>query len=167
MQMSTVPWSDDRIAQQFRGEIHARLVAHNEAYRAEDEADRLRCQKEKPEQWAALAAREPSFGEPHDSIMWFIYSHTCIEIEHGSVRIILPSFTPRYSYGVDLIAMFEHTSVAWSLIDISAEIIEGEAAVVLNLCLIDYWDDARAAEWVAEHAKPDCPNQPGRVPSVP
>jgi hypothetical protein len=144
-------WPMERLAEQFRREVRERFEKENVAHRAEEEADIAKVMAD-PES-ATRIARTPGLAETmtvRDSFYWDIYSSSTIEIINNSVRIVLPR---GFAIFRDFVEMFEGTSVAWSKVDVTAEIVDGEPRVVLHLILIDYWDDDRAAQWWAEKAK--------------
>lgn len=143
-------WSMERMAEQYRREVREAFEKENAAHRAEEAADLEKVKREKPEDFARLVKEAPHYGDVRDSFFWEIYQGSTISIVNNSVDIVLPC---GFAIRPDFVEMFEGTSVAWSKVSIGAEIIQGEAHVVLHLILIDYWDDDRNAQWWAEKAK--------------
>lgn len=142
-------WTTERIAEQFCREVRQRFEAENAKYRAEDAADRERCQRERPKDWARLAKSAPHLVEVRDSGLWQDYCDTRIDIYGNSVRVVLPNVY----FPTEALVMFGDTSVAWSKPTLSAEVIDGIPLVVVHLFLVTEWSDAQAAEWVREHSE--------------
>jgi hypothetical protein len=145
-------WSTERVAEQFRLEVRQAFERENAAYRAA-EATEIEQVKADPRHAANLLAQDPSYAAAmivHDSLFWEIYSGADIQIVNNSVKVILPSCG--FAIYPDLIEMFDGTSVGWSKTGIGAKIVNGEARVVAELILVDYWDDDRAAAWLAKGA---------------
>jgi hypothetical protein len=141
------PWTTEHIAQQYRAEIRARFEAENATHRAREAADVERERRDRPDQWAKLVAIAPHYAEPSDSAHWRAYLSSDIQINMNSVRVMLPGDG---EISVELIRMFDDTSVAWTEPTLGAEIVDGRARVTISLILVDHWDDERAAAWVRE-----------------
>jgi len=131
-------WSDEVVAESFRSEIRARFEAHNAAYRAREEAELAQVLREHPEQRG-----QPGF-EVRDSGAWEVYQASEIRIDRNSVTIVLPTF---YAIGIDLVYLFDHTTVAWSRPTIGATIVDGEARVTIEIMLVATWTDEMDAKW--------------------
>lgn len=142
-------WSNERIVEQYRAEIRAAFEAENRAWHDEEAADREKCEREDPVGWRRLV--ESGAAAPRDSFLWEIYAGSEIRTDLNSVSVLLPT---GFAIGVDLIEMFERSSVTWTKADVGAEIVDGEARVVVELLLVDYWDDERAAEWEQRQRSP-------------
>lgn len=145
-------WPTERVAEQYRLDVRQAFEKENAVHRAEEAADLEKVKREHPEDYARHM-RDPSYARAmtvRDSMFWEIYQGSTIEIVSNSVRIILPR---GFVIFPDLVEMFEDTSVGWSRVGVGAEIVDGEARIVLSLCLIDYWDDDRAAQWWAKKAE--------------
>jgi hypothetical protein len=145
--IATKEWSAERVAEQFRLEVRQAFERENATYRAEEAAD-LKQVQARPE-YAEMIARDPSYAAAmavHDSFFWEIYSSSDVQIVNNAVKVILPR---QFAIYPDFITMFEGTSVGWTKAAVDAEIVDGEPHVVLELILIDYWDDDRAAKWCA------------------
>lgn len=134
-------WSTERIVDQYRSEIQRAFEDENARWRAEETADLARALSEHPDS-AALVG-----WEIRDSFMWGIYASSTVVGDRNSVRIVLPN---GFAIFPDLIEMFNRASVVWSKACVGAEIVDGEAHVVVRVLLVDYWDDERAAKWLAE-----------------
>lgn len=134
-------WTDAKKFAQFRAEIHRKFEAENAAWRAQEEAE-----------IAALKLEGPIPPElvVRDSFYWEIYSRTVFKARANSVRAILPI---GFAHRPEMIEMFGETSVGWSSASLSATIMNGEPHVVIDVLLIDSWDDERHAEWLAKNAK--------------
>jgi hypothetical protein len=140
-------WPTERVAEQFRLEVRQAFGRENAAYRAEETAE-IEQIKADPENAARF--ENPSFAAGmtvRDSFFWEIYSASDVQIKNNSVKVILPR---GYAIFSDFVEMFSGTSVGWSHASVGAEIVDGEAHVTVELILIDYWDDDRAAKWHAE-----------------
>lgn len=145
----SVEWTSEQVAEQFRLEVRQAFERENAAHRTEEEADLERVRAD-PEH-AARIAHNPRFAEAlavRDSVLWEIYSGADIQVDCNAVKVVLPR---GFAIFPDLITMFEGTSVGWGNAHVDAEIVNGEPRVVVELILIDYWDDDRAAKWIAEH----------------
>lgn len=136
-------WSTARVAEQFRCEVQQAFERENAAFRAEEAADIEKVKRERAAEFEDLVKRAPHLAEARDSLFWEIYSGSDIQIENNAVKVVLPNGFAIYS---DFIEMFEGTSVGWSYANVGAEIVEGEPRVIIELILIDYWDDDRAAK---------------------
>lgn len=138
-------WSDERVAEQFKLEVRERFEKENARWRARETADLARL-SQAPD-WEERM-RDPSFAAGmavRDSFFWDIYSSSTINYNYNSVRIVLPSGFAIYSAFID---MFSGTSVGWGTPNIDAKISDdGQAFTVIDVLLVDYWDDVRAAEW--------------------
>lgn len=131
-------WSDDAVEQSFRAEIRARLEAHNAAYRAREAAELEQVLREHPERKGT-----PGF-EVYDSGAWEVYQASEIRIDRNSVMIVLPSW---YAVGIDLVHLFDNTTVAWSTPRIGATIVDGEARPTIEIPLVATWTDEMDAKW--------------------
>jgi hypothetical protein len=141
-------WPAERVAEQFRLEVRQAFERENATHRTEEAAE-IEQVKADPK-YADMLARDPSYAAAltvRDSFYWEIYSSSDVQIVNNSVKVILPRQLAIYP---DFITMFEGTSVGWTKAAVEAEVIDGEAHVVLELILIDYWDDDRAAKWLTE-----------------
>jgi hypothetical protein len=133
-------WPVGRVQQQFKDEVQKVFEAENAAGRAEEAAQIEELLKEKPElateEWLAV----------RDSFYWRIYEDCTFEFYQNSVDIICPV---GYAIRSEFIEMFGGTSVGWSIPTVGAKIVNGEPRVVIDVLLIDFWSDTRAAAWVA------------------
>jgi hypothetical protein len=134
-------WSDEAVAKSFRAEIQARMEAHNAAYRAREAIELEQVLREHPEHRG-----KPGF-EVRDSGAWEVYQASEIRIDRNSVTIVLPSW---YAVGIDLVYLFDHTTVAWSSPRIGATIVDGEARPTIEITLVATWTDAMDAKWRRE-----------------
>ena len=133
--------SDEAVAAHFRAEIHARFEAHNAAYRARETAELEQVLREHPEKQG-----QPGY-EVRDSGAWEIYQASEIRIDRNSVTIVLPR---HYAVGMDLVHLFDHTTVAWYRPTIGATIVEGEARPTIEITLVATWTDEMDAKWRGE-----------------
>jgi hypothetical protein len=147
----SVEWSSERIADQFRAEIRARFEAENAAYRSEEAAGIERARRANPEWWAEFAASSTA-ARPSDGPSWVIYRAADLRIDDNCARIVLPV---GWMIGLDFVRMFDDTSVAWTVPTLAAEVVGGVARVVVEVILVDCWDDARAAAWSAARSGRD------------
>lgn len=131
-------WSDDAVAEAFRSEIRARFEAHNVAYRAGEARDLEKALREHPQYRG-----QPGF-EVRDSAAWEVYQASEIRIDRNVVTIVLPSW---YSVGIDLVFLFDNTTVAWSRPTIGATIVDGEPRVTVEITLVATWTDEMAIKW--------------------
>jgi hypothetical protein len=142
-------WTDQEIRNLFLDEVNERFEAENRAHRKETEEDEIRARAYSPHEYDELAARG-IVGIVSDSPLWELYKATQIIFDNG-VRIILPP--TEYADGVPIartpsfIRMFENTEAAWSGLWIEAELVDDIPRIVLSLCLVDSWDDARSSAW--------------------
>lgn len=134
-------WPDEAVAEAFRTEIQARMVAHNAAYRAREEVELEQVLRKHPERKGT-----PGF-EVRDSGAWEIYQASEIRIDRNSVTIVLPTF---WAVGIDLVHLFDHTTVAWSRPRIGATLVDGEPRVTIEITLVATWTDEMDAKWRAE-----------------
>jgi hypothetical protein len=145
-----VEWSNERLAEQFRLEVRRAFEAENAKHRAEEAAETEQLKRARGNEYEAFLKQHPHYIDVQDSGFWRTYVASDIQIDRNSVKVVLPRGV---SISPDFIEMFDGTSVAWSYAGVNAEIVNGEAHVVIKLILIDYWDDDRAAKWTAEHAR--------------
>ena len=143
-------WSTDRKFQQFKTEVEARFVREREFWRDIFERETADARSKNPnfdaqcKAWGIGVEFDPSL----DCLEWNLFEHSEILLEDGMVKIILDS---RYALRPEWCHMFEMTSVAWSGLLMSAQIRNGEPRIVLDMMMIDYWDDEREAEWHKNH----------------
>ena len=143
----SVEWPMERVAEQFRADIKACFERENAKWLAEE---RVAMTKIKAD-CDAKGKPHPDWMVERDSFYWEIYNASKIEITNNSVRVLLPNMFAIYP---DFVSMFGKTSVGWSIPSVSAVLVDGEARLVIELILIDYWDDERHAKWLAEHPVP-------------
>jgi len=136
--MSLPQWSDEVVAESFRSEIRTRFEAHNAAYRAREVADLETVLREHPDKHG-----QPGY-EVHDSGAWSFYQACEIRIERNTVTIVAPAW---YSVDMDLVHLFDNTTMAWSKPWIKAAIVDGEARVTIEIILVATWDDSMDAAW--------------------
>lgn len=134
----TDEWSDELVAEAFRSEIRARFDAHNAAYRAREAAELEAVLREHPEKRG-----QPGF-EVRDSGAWEVYQASEIRIDRNTVTIVLPSW---YRVGIDLMHLFDHTTVAWGRPVIGATIVDGQARPTIEITLVATWTDEMDAAW--------------------
>ncbi len=140
-------WSMDKVAEQFRLEIRERFEAINFKYRGDRNQEIAEFTLEHPKEAAEWHA-DPDMThmmQIDNSPEWQMYQNTNIEIVNNSVTIILPD---QFGISSDNIGIFEGTSVAWSLVRAFPVLVNGEPRISLDLILVDYWDDDKAAEWL-------------------
>ena len=137
-EISRPQWSDEAVAESFRAEIRARLEAHNAAYRAREATELEQVLRERPEHRG-----QPGF-EVRDSGAWEVYQASEIRIDRNSVTIVLPTF---WAIGIDLVYLFDHTTVAWGRPTIGATIVDGEPRVTIEITLVATWTDEMDAKW--------------------
>lgn len=138
---AVLQWSDEAVADAFRSEIRARMEAHNAAYRAREAAELEAVLRDHP-----ARRGEPGF-EVRDSMGWEIYQACEIRIDRNSVTVVLPTF---YAVGIDLVYLFDHTTVAWSRPRLGATIVDGEPRVTIEITLVATWTDEMDSKWRAE-----------------
>jgi len=131
-------WSDEVVAESFRAEIHARFEAHNVAFRAREEAELATVLLDHPEKRG-----QPGYAV-RDSGAWEIYRASEIRIDRNSVMIVLPTF---WAIGIDLVQLFDHTTMAWSRPSIGATIVDGAPRVTIEITLVATWTDEMDAKW--------------------
>jgi hypothetical protein len=139
-------WSMDRVAEQYRRDVRRAFESENATWLAEERAGiadvKATCD--------AIGCPYPDWLGERDSFYWEIFTRAEIRIAINSVQVILPDGFAIYP---DFVSMFGGTSVGWTTPSVAAVMIDGEARVAIELILIDYWDDERHAEWLAEKAK--------------
>lgn len=145
--MST-KWSVEQIAAQYRLEVRERFEAENAEAERQDAIELAQMQAE----YAAQGQAMPShLSEPFDgSVYWLIYQDTNIQIARGAVAVTTPHRAALY---VDMIQMFSDVSVCRSMPFVKAEIIAGHAHVVIDLRLVDSWDDVQHATWLVKRVQ--------------
>jgi hypothetical protein len=141
-------WPMERVAEQFRLDVRAAFEKENAEWLAEERAAMVKIKAD----CDAEGKPHPDWCVERDSFYWEIYSGSKIDVDRNSVKVLLPTGFAVYP---DFIAMFGGTAVGWSIPSVSAEIVDGEARVVIELILIDYWDDDRQAKWLAEKVPRD------------
>lgn len=141
MTEAPLQWSDEAVAESFRSEIRARFEAHNAAHRARDAAELEDVLRDHPEKRG-----QPGY-EVSDSGAWQVYQASEIRIDRNSVTIVLPR---GIAIGIDLVHMFDHTTMAWCRAMIGAMIVDGEARPTIDILLVATWDDSMAASWCKE-----------------
>lgn len=137
-------WTDERVAEQFKLEVRQRFEEENARWRARETADLDRLAK--APDWEDRM-RNPNFAAGmavRDSFFWDIYSSSTINYEYNSVQVVLPNGFAIYA---DFVDMFGRTSVGWGTPSVGGKIIDGESYTVIDVLLVDYWDDKRAAAW--------------------
>ena len=134
-------WSDEVVAESFRSEIRARFEAHNAAYRAREAVELEAVLREHPE-----TRGQPGY-EVRDSGAWCVYQASEIRIDRNSVTIVLPH---GIAIGIDLVHLFDHTTMAWTRATIGATIVDGEARSTIEILLVATWDDSMEAAWRKE-----------------
>ena len=131
-------WPSEAVAEAFRAEIRARFEAHNVAYRAREAAELEAVLRDHPEKRG-----QPGY-EVRDSGAWEVYQASEIRIDRNSVMIVLPIW---FAVGIDLVYLFDHTTMAWSRPRIGATIVDGEARVTIEITLVATWTDEMDATW--------------------
>ena len=131
-------WSDEAVAESFRAEIRARLEAHNVVYRAREAAELEQVLREHPEKRG-----QPGYAV-RDSGAWQVYQASEIRIDRNSVTIVLPRL---WAIGIDLVYLFDHTTMAWSRPTIGATVVDGEPRVTIEITLVATWTDEMNAKW--------------------
>ena len=58
--------------------------------------------------------------------------------------IVLPS---HYRFGIDLVHLFDHTTMAWSRAAVGATIVDGDARPTIEIMLVATWTDEMDAKW--------------------
>lgn len=134
----SVQWSDEVVADAFRSELRARFETHNAAFRAREAAELDEVLRKYPEKRGT-----PGY-DVRDSGAWEIYQASEIRIDRNAVSIVLPK---SWSIGIDVVHMFDHTTMSWSRVMIGATIVDGAARVTLNIMLVATWDDAMNTKW--------------------
>ena len=130
-------WSDEMVAASFRAEIHARMEAHNAAYRTREAAELAQVLRKHPDKQGQLGY------SARDSGAWEIYQASEILIDRNVVMIVLPRI---WAVGIDLVYLFDHTTVAWSRPTIGATIVDGEPRVTIEIMLVATWTDEMDAK---------------------
>lgn len=153
MTTEQVEWTNEQVVAAFRAEVQARFEAENAAHRAEEARQ---CAELRKKYGDVEFERLMGDISVRNSFFWDIYSGVEFHAPNNLVKVVLPR-----GYGIytKFVEMFDDTSVAWMYPVIGAEIADdGEAHVTIEVLLIDYWDDERAAEWKqkreAERSKP-------------
>ena len=134
----TTQWSDEGVAEAFRAEIRARLEAHNAAYRAHAAAELEQVLREHPEKHG-----QPGYAV-RDSGAWEVYQASEIRIDRNSVTIVMPR---QRAIGIDLVHLFDNTTMSWSRPTIGATIVDGEPRVTIEITLVATWTDEMDAKW--------------------
>src|SRR5262249_33328306 len=120
-------WSTERIAAQYRAEIRGLFEAENAAWRAEEEASFAEVQRDHPDRYERLIA---DTGGVRDSHIWDIYVGSDVQIRMNDVRVVLRD---GFAIFPDLIEMFGRASVVWTSPSVGAEVVAGEARLVIDL----------------------------------
>jgi hypothetical protein len=134
-------WSDEAVAASFRAEIHARMQAHNAAFRAREAIELAQVLRANPERKGT-----PGF-EVRDSGAWEIYQASEIQIDRNAVTIVLPT---SWAIDIDFVYLFDHTTMAWSRPSIGSTLVDGEARVTIKILLVATWTDEMDAKWRGE-----------------
>lgn len=140
-------WSTEKIVSQFRNEVHQVFVAENRRHLEEEAAEIAHTKIEHADYLAAHPETDLTI---RDSLFWEIYRRSMFHIDGNHVKIVLPTGFGLYS---ELIEMFGTTSVGWTRPSISAETVDNESRVVIDLLLVDYWNDDKAQQ----HARDPVP----------
>lgn len=133
----TPQWPHEVVAENFRSEIRARFEAHNAAYRAREEAELAQVLLEHPEKRG-----QPGY-EVRDSGAWSFYQVCEIRIDRNTVTIVAPGS----SIDMDLVHLFDNTTMAWSRLWVKAAIVSGEPRITIEIVLVATWDDSMDAAW--------------------
>lgn len=131
-------WSDEAVASAFRTEIHNRFWLHNAAFRTREEIELQEVLRAHPEKRG-----QPGY-EVHDSTAWMTYRGSDIRIDRNVVTIVLPPGAP---VGIDLLYMFDNTTVAWSRPLIGTLIVNDQAHVTIEILLVATWNDSLDTAW--------------------
>lgn len=137
MSDETPQWSDEVVAENFRAEVRARFEAHNAAYRAKETVEFEQIFRDHPERRG-----EPGF-EVRDSGAWGFYQACEIRIERNTVTIV----SPGDAIDLDVVHMFDNTTMAGSKPWVKAAIVDGEPRVTIEIVLVATWDDSLDAAW--------------------
>lgn len=135
-EVSLPQWPDEVVAESFRAEIRARFEAHNAAHRAREATELEVVLRDHPERRG-----QPGF-EVRDSGAWEVYQASEIRIDRNSVTIVLPRM---WAIGIDLIHMFDNTTMAWGRPSVVAVVVDGEPRVAIDITLVATWDDSMDA----------------------
>jgi hypothetical protein len=147
-----VSWTTEQIADQYRLELRRKFEMGNAAYHAEQAADAERFKQERGvPAWEDFIREHPHYAEQRDSGNWDLYTGIDLQIENNSVRAVLPANCNMFA---DLLEMFGNISVDWVKPCVVAEMVNGEARLIIELFLVDTWDDDRAVQWQADHPTP-------------
>jgi len=120
-------WSTERIADQYRAEIRDIFKGYDDEHREDRE--------QLPEDAIADV--------PEVSDAWILYERIVIHVDADDVRVILPA---GFTCGESMIRVFEQPSVAWTKVIVGTAIVDGSPRLVLDLLLVDSWDDDKANE---------------------
>ncbi len=131
-------WPDEVVAESFRAEIRARFEAHNAAYRAREEVELAAVLRDHPEKRG-----QPGY-EVRDSGAWSVYQASEIRIDRNAVTIVLPQGV---AVDIDLVYMFDWTTVSWCRAHVGATIVDGAARNTIEIILVATWDDVMDAKW--------------------
>lgn len=131
-------WSDEVVADAFREEIRTRFEAHNAAYRAREAVELEDVLRDNPDKRG-----QPGY-EVRDSGAWEVYQASEIRIDRNAVMIVLPRGT---AVSIDLIHLFDHTTMSWSRASVGALIVDGEARSTIEIVLVATWTDEMDAAW--------------------
>lgn len=134
-------WSDEAVAESFRTEIRARFQAHNAAYRIREAAELETVLHAYPEKRG-----QPGY-EVRDSGAWEVYQASEIRFDRNSATIVLPRGV---AIGIDLVHLFDHTTMAWGRAAIGATIVDGEARPTIEILLVATWNDDLNNAWHKE-----------------
>lgn len=140
LEESPPQWSDEAVAENFRAEIRARFEARNAAYRAREEAELAQVLRDHPE-----VRGQPGY-EVHDSGAWSFYQACEIRIDRNTVTIVAPGA----SVDMDIVHLFDNTTMAWSKPWVKAAIVDGEPRATIEIVLVATWDDSLDAAWRKE-----------------
>ena len=129
-------WTEKQIQDHWLMEVTQRFADLNTKHLAEEAADIARIKSEG--RWNL-----DDMG-PRDSHEWEVFVGSVIAFDRNSVRVTLPNKLAIYP---DVVVLFDDAETAWSRVWIDAE---GDH-VVLDVTLVDSWDDSRSSMWRAEH----------------
>ena len=138
VKQKTPQWPDEIVTASFRSEIRTRFEAHNAAFRKREALELETLLREHPENRG-----QPGY-EVRDSDAWRVYQASEIRIDRNSVTVVLPY---GYAVNINLVYLFDHTTVAWTSPTISATVVDGEPRVTIEILLVATWTDEMDTAW--------------------
>jgi hypothetical protein len=149
-------WCTEKVQRHFMTEVHKRFIDGRYSWLsmrdAEDRHFRIVHGKSFAEEMTSRG--HPEIGADYADQQcpnWELFERMEFRFDRNTVKIVLPRGNVM---GLDTLAFFEDTDMAWSTPSILAEVIDGEPRVVIEIMLVVDWNDELQAKQEYEKSYP-------------